>query len=256
MSWIAVAIGGTAVAGGVYKAVSGNQRSQRNKGYIEENYQMSKKRLGRQQEDVRQATTEGLIQRGLAQGGLTPIQRAMAGGGAAPQKWDGKGGVMGIGKNAAANQNATHEVAAAYAGTPHTLGEQLQVDNDEQFRLEQVDLEQKRGQAERENRADYLDTLVDAGLGTAQGIAGAFGARADIKGIQQSRSETANGSQVGIGGPANSPIQSAMMSGVDNPANHAFGVVGHDPLNAPGSSWNRKSRTVSGNGLSIDQFHV
>jgi hypothetical protein len=229
MSWVATAvIGGTAI----YKGISSNQRKQRNKGYTEGNYQLAKKGLQRRQEGVRQSTSESLAARGLTQGGLSPIQRAMA---ANSGTYPDRPGVI--------SQN--DRVQPTTAVVPHTLGEQQQVDNDEQFRLEQVDLEQQRERAERENKAEYIDALVNAGTSAALQGMQAYGIKQDMKPPAPEPS---------AGATSLSPIQ-ATMTGVDNPANWFGGVVGTDPLRAPGSSWNR-DRTASIDGLRNHQAHV
>lgn len=258
MSWVAVAIGGAAVGGGLYKAVSGNQARQRNKGYNEQSYQTAKKSLGVRQGEVRQQTTESLNQRGLGAGtGLTPLQRAIAGAGTHRDYTPGLTGVAAMRDKAMVdtyNQAHEHDIAQAAApGSAHTLGEQQQVDNDKQFQLEQTDLEQQRAKAETENNADYYNTLVNAALGTVQGVAGAAGAHADLSALQ-----TGNGAAAaGVTAPDTpaSPSLYGAMTGIDNPANHFAGVVSHDPLNAFGSSWNR-DKTVSGEGLANSDFHV
>jgi hypothetical protein len=222
-------LGALAVGNAIYKGISGNQTKQRNKGYIEGNYQMAKQSLQKRQSDIRQSTNEQLAARGLAQGGLSPIARAMA---ANSGTYPDRPGVI--------SQN-DRVPPGGLGGTPHTLGEQQQSDNDEQFRLEQVDVEQQREKAERENKADYIDTLVNAGT---SGILGA------MQGVNAGK-ELAS-----INAPpaAASPIK-ATMTGIDDPANHWGGILSHDPLNGLGSSWNRNS-TVSGAGLTNDQFHA
>jgi hypothetical protein len=239
-------LGALAVGNAIYKGVSGNQRKQRNKGYIEENYQAAKQKVQRHQENVRQGTLESLEQRGLAQGGLSPIQRAMASNGQqTPNVVPGsgiKGIIQGVGQMAAAD-SPQGRVPVSQAGTPHTLGEQLQVDNDKQFGLEQLDLEHQRSQAERENKADYIDTLVGAVTSGVTGGLQAYGASKELAAMKAPE-----------GGASASPIH-ASMTGVDNPGNWWGGIHGGDPLNAEGSSWNR-DRTVSGAGLTNDLFHV
>lgn len=239
---------GLAIGGRIYSAISGNQRKQRNKGYIGESYRTAKQGLQVRQQNIRQGTTESLIARGLTQGGVTPIQRAMAGG-AAGEHRDYTEGLKGVDRlrNKAEvdlwNKQHEHLVhAAPDPSSAHTLGEQQQVDNDKQFQLEQTDLENQRNRAETENKADYLDTLVHAVTGVGSDVAQAYSVSQDKKMVDEGKAA------------ATSPIKSTMLSGAADGRNWAFGVVGNDPLNAPGSSWNR-GRTVTGTGLTNDLFH-
>lgn len=250
---IPLLLGGAAVAGGLWKAISGNQQKQRNKGYIHDSYVMAKQSLGVRQGQVRQSTTESLNRRGLG-AGLSPLHRAIAGG-AAGEHRDYTPGLTGASRMLdrarvdAYNKSQEHAVHAAPApGSAHTLGEQLQVDNDKQFQLEQTDLEQQRAHAETENNADYWNTLVSAGLGTAQGLGGAYTVAQD----QQAAKQTP---QVTTPAPMASPSLYSALTGVDNPSSWFGGVVGTDPLNAFGSSWNR-DKTASGDNLNNSNFHV
>jgi hypothetical protein len=108
-------LGALAVGNAIYKGISGNQTKQRNKGYIEGNYQMAKQSLQKRQSDIRQSTNEQLAARGLAQGGLSPIARAMA---ANSGTYPDRPGVI--------SQN-DRVPPGGLGGTPHTLGEQQQV---------------------------------------------------------------------------------------------------------------------------------
>lgn len=248
-----VILGALAVGGGITKAIMGNQTKQRNKGYIEKSYQSSKRHLQTRQEQVRQSTTEELGARGLGQGGLSPIARTMAGGLAGHREYNpALGGMARLRDKATVdvwNKVHDHDVAPAAApGSAHTLGEQLQVDNDKQFQLEQRDLEDSRDRAERENKAEYMNTLVSAGVGAVQGVVGAVGAAGDLGAMK------GGGASTTVPTPASSSIRGTMLSGIEDPGKWWGGIMGGNPLNAEGSSWNR-NQTVSGNGLTNDLFH-
>lgn len=218
---IAAALG---VGRAIYGAVDGNQKKQRNKGYIEDSYRTAKQRLGLKQAAGRQDAAEALGARGLTSGGdvnASPIQTAMM------------------------NGQMTAQGAA-----PHTIGAQLASDNAVQMGLESQDLEQQHSQAERENKANYTNTLIGSVLNGAQDAMGVYNA----------------GKELGASGTP-SPIKAAMIpqpsiTGIDNPGNWFGGIHGLDPLGAPGSSWNR-APSENGHGVQFNasgesnaDFHV
>lgn len=210
MSWIATSIAAAATIGG---AIDANQKKQRNKGYIADAYTSSKQRLALQQTAGRQASAEALGARGLTSGGdvnTSPIATAMVGG----------------------------EMTATGA-TPHTLGAQQASDNAVQMGLETKDLEQQRGQAEAENKAQYTSSLIGGALNGVNMAVGLHGAGQEIGAIKEP-----------------SPIKAA-MTGIDSPSNWFGGVHGINPLTAPGSTWNNGAAGVTNaHGEANADFHI
>lgn len=184
-----------AIGGGraLYGAIDANQKSQRNKGYIEDSYQFAKKKMEREQGLGRENTAEGLGARGMT--GLSPIASVMAGN----------------------------------AGTPHTLGDQLQTDNETQYGLERTDLEQQKTRAEQENSAERTGAYIGAALSGAQAAGQAYGASGDLAAINAP-------STTGAAIPKPSLITSAMQT---NSPYRSFGNIHPiDPLGHPSSMWN------------------
>jgi hypothetical protein len=214
---IPLILGAMAVGKGIAGAVQANQTKKRREGFIDANYQLAKKKLNTAQADVRQGTSESLMARGLTQGGLSPIHAAMA------------------------------------PGASHSLGEQVQSDNEKQFALENTDLENQRNQANSENEAGRNSAYLGAAVGTAQGIMGAMSAGGELS---SSAANVGNGSIADASTPGGiSPIRAA-MTGVDDPSHWFGGVVGGgaDPLSAPGSSWNRNR--IAQPGMTNAEFNV
>lgn len=128
-------------AGGIgyqqYKRV----KAQRDRGrsYIEDAYASASQRQSTHEGDVRQGERESLNARGL----LTP------------------------GSNTGASLTA-----AAYA--PRTLGTRMQADTNRELGLERSDLDHAHTRAVDENKAEYLNNLINTGVGDAKMAAGIY----------------------------------------------------------------------------------
>lgn len=227
MDPITAAMLGLKVGGSLWGAVEGNQTSQRNKGYIQASYLAAQKKLGLQQRATRDDTAGSLTSRGLTVSG-NPIYSAMAG-----------------------------------AAAPHTLGEQVQSDQEKQFTMENTSLDQQRDKALQTNSADRLNSYIGSGVGAIEGAMSAYGSGQEAKAAVGDTPGTPNADALGAveklpaasygGASYNSPIASA-MSGAEHPSNWFGGIPGSDPLNAPGSSWNRSTNVAQGQ--SNAQFNV
>lgn len=214
---IAAAIAAGTLRAGI-GAITGNQRSQRNKGYINAAHRTAKQRLDTDQAGARQGIAEQLNARGLAQGGgvsASPIHTAM------------------VGERMVANpaaRIATKDGAAPPAqpsGAPATIGEQVVSDANVEMGLEQQDLEQQKEQALTENKAErnnaYLGSAV-AGVQTGMSVYGAG------KDLQTARSASA---------ARRSKIHETLLSGMGYD-----GVNPVDPLGAPSSAWSTQPRSI------------
>lgn len=223
-------LGAIAGARAIYGAVSANQQSQRNKGYINSSYDTAKARLDRQQTLGRQSMSEEMSARGL--GGISPIQSALLG---------------------------SRPGASA---APHTLGEQLGADNETQYGLEQKDLVQQRDRALQDNRDQRNESYIGSAFAGANLGAQAYGLsqeRASLAGSEDGSGSIADASTPAA---AMSPIQRAMMparvSSLDDPANHFGGIHPINPLGASASTWNsdNHSTLVAAPGQTNSEFHV
>ena len=172
-------LAGLQVAGGAAGAIQGNQTRQKAKGEIGRAYTLGKKRLSLRQGDQRQSHGEGLVARGLAQGGNIRVGR-----GVQPTSAN----AMGDAKRLTAGQNAVIRAAGfsapmarrlAGSGTPavpmvtpvpvtraRTLGEQGQADLSSEQQLEQNALLQQRDSALAGADAGATGALV-GGIGQA-----------------------------------------------------------------------------------------
>lgn len=199
------------LAGGGLKAIQANQERQRQKGIIGRAYGIARERQARRQQDVRQGTAESLGARGLTQGGGITA--------AAP-----------AGPRTAIAQGTP----ATFGRTPHTLGEQIGVDNEREFSLERDDLNSR----EEMMRAG-INREADAGIagGITDGITGAISA---YSGAQDP------------GGGSGSPITSAFGRGtmVDTPAKGVSspynGWGGIDPIDPLGRGAWKSAATTGG----------
>jgi len=215
MSWVAVAIGGSAVIGGVAKAVTGNQTKQRNKGYIEDAYRSASQRQTVHENDVRQDSAESLNARGLLVPGQQFTQRSPS--------------------------SALTETAYA-GGTPSTLGGQMQADTNRELGLERHDLDAAHTRAQNENNAAYMNDLVGAATGTAQGIMSAYGAHENV---------SAMGALDAKSSPSvSAPAPSQMLSGGEDEMPMIQGAFGLHPLTA------KPQGTQTGLGQMNATFHV
>lgn len=216
---IPLILGGLAVGGAAYKAISANQRKQRMRGYIGQAFRSAQERQQVHEGDVRQGTAESLNARGLGSTGAVQPATVTRSSPEVLAQLEAAGAPPGLISQAMRGKATTTQRA------PSTIGGRVQSETNRELGLERTDLLNARDQAYRENSADYFNELIGAGLQGAQGVAGAYGASQDLAAMQQLQPQ---------GG---SKIRAAMM-GVDDPTNWYGGVNGVDPLNAPGSSWN------------------
>lgn len=207
-------LGGIAVGNAIYKGISANQRKQRNKGYIQEAFRSARQKQETHEGDVRQGEAESLNARGLGTTGAVSrnpsrIAAAMA-----------KGGIP----------------ALANLPPSTTLGGRVQTETNRELGLERRDLEQARDQALRENKAEYIDSLVGATTGGLLGLGQAYGASQDLAGMSR--------------------IQAAMQpapAGINNPSNTWGGIDLLNPLHPAGGGG---GRTFNGAGLYNMDFHL
>ncbi len=169
MSWVAVAIGGgTALT----KGIQANQSKQRQKGYIEDSYRRASQGLDIAQRGARESGAESLNARGLAQDGsvtASPIHTAMI------------GGLM------------------KSLSNPNTIGGQVQSDAGVQMGLERQDLDTQHTRAQRENKVEYENALLGAGVSGVETGIGVHGAIADWQASK--KIPTPGGGGGGSGGP-------------------------------------------------------
>jgi hypothetical protein len=183
MSWVATAIAGSAIIGGVAKGVQGNQDKQRNKGFIDANYRLASDRLNTQQRGVRQDTAESLAARGLS-----PVAGAMMSG-----------------------------------STPHTLGAQQTADTEHELGLERQDLNNQHDQALKTNQAQYDNTLLGAGVGAVTGTMQAYGAHQDMNAMNPpTTGNSPVGSAMLSGGPTFDRNMDAVIDPVGHPSSPWF----------------------------------
>ena len=165
-------LAGASLLGGGLKAVGANQDRQRNKGIIGRAYGIARKRQAVHHQDVRQGTAEGLVARGLAQGGGVTAAPAVG-----PRTAVPKGSPI------------------SNAFQPRTLGQQQQVDNENEFGLERDDL-------------DSREEMAKAGIN------------------QQANAQIAGGVTEGVTGAI------ANYYGAQNPAGGDFGAGDASPIAA------------------------
>lgn len=227
--FLPLVLGAIGVGRAIVGAVQGNQTKQRNKGYINANYRLAKQRLSTNQALVRQNTAEALNARGLS-----PVVSAMRSG-----------------------------------GTPHTLGEQVQADTEQQLGLERQDLENQHDRALKENNASYINTLIASGVSGINSAVSAYTAGQDVNALRagSAAANTAaadNIAKMPVPGMELTPtggsssILDAMRSGVAEPAHLGLGGVDVvNPLGHPDSAWNPNRRTFNGSpNLANSDFNV
>jgi hypothetical protein len=149
---LVAALGAGALRAGI-GAITGNQRKQRNKGYINDAYRRSSQELDTRQRGARQSLAESANARGLAQGGdisASPIHTAM------------RAGLM------------------KASGSPSTIGGQVASDANVQMGLERQDLDQQHDRALKENKAEYVDTLLGSAASGVQTGMNVYGAGKDL----------------------------------------------------------------------------
>lgn len=213
-------LGAYAVGKGIYGAISGNQRRQRMKGYINDAYRSALQRQNVHDTDVRQDTAESLNARGILSQG--------------PQF----------------TQTSPSLTQSAYGGgQPSTLGGQMEADTNRELALEHHDLDASHTRALNENNADYANDLVGAATGTAQGIMQAYsiGHMPNLDSAPGARTPTAT------------PSPSATMSGdaSEIPNGSQFHPQTGEVLGAYGLHPNSAMpQTLSAYGQSNSDFHV
>lgn len=182
-------------------AIQGNQKKQRNKGYINAAHRTAKQRLDTDQGEARQGIAESLNARGLAQQGTvnaSPIHTAMVG----------------------------EKMTAS--GSPVTIGQQQVSNANEEMGLEQQDLTQQKDRALKENKAEYMNALLQSGV---SGIQTGIDVYSAGKAMQAGK-----GGAGGAGGAAplasRSKIHDTMLSSMSYD-----GVNPIDPLGSSTSAW-------------------
>lgn len=142
------AIGSFALGGLAGLKIHGTkQRSRQTGRLIRDAYESAQTKLGHQQQDIRQGTTESLNARGILTGGS---------GSHAP-----------AGSDRFATEGRLGETGAA-----NTLGGQVERDLSGEFALERRDLWNQRQAAIKQNKADTMQGYVNDIAGTAQTAAG------------------------------------------------------------------------------------
>lgn len=227
MAWVAVAIGGgTAIA----KAISANQSKQRTKGYINDEYRTASQKLDIEQRGARQSIAESANSRGLGQAGsvsASPIRATM---------------VDGLMRS---------------TGRPNTIGGQEAADAGVQMGLESKDLNTQHDRALKQNKTNYANALLDAGVSGVNAGVSAYGAEQDLKAMRDPGASGFSGDQVAsaldaagqpLAGASFTPtaapkldrsaIHSAMLS-----ATSFSGVHPNDPLGDPTSAWSTHPKT-------------
>lgn len=236
---LALALAAGAVRMGV-GAYQNRKETRRKRGLVQQAYRNSADRLATRQEGVRQNTMESLNARGLLQGGdeqIDPSTERNSTDAAVTRPNEGPG--------------------TPAVRMPRTLAGQTRADTERELGLEWKDLDFDRRQSESDLKAAGQQQTVNdiaAGIQTGATVFGAgkmMGARGG-GGAEYGTSSYPGGM---FGKPRQlSPIASAMSS-VDDPANWFGGIHGLDPLNAPGSSWNRGGGT-SGTRLGAGQTNA
>jgi hypothetical protein len=228
------ALGGPAglLAGAIFDQKRGQYRNTRST--IEDAYRSAQQRQLLHESDVRQGSAESLASRGLlTNGAVNPGASKIA--------------------NAMGAQSG-------YLMPSSTIGQRQQAETSQQLGLERHDLDAAHTQALNENKASYINDLINTGVGAVKSAASFAGAGGDIPtsasiatgGTQATMDAIAGQSIPGVQYAA-PKIASAM--GAANPDNWWGGIHGVDPLNTPGSSWNRKT-TISAPGASNADFHL
>lgn len=238
---IAAAIGGGRALWG---AISGNQKKQRTKGFIEENYRLAKKKLGTRQAGIRQQTTESMIARGI-----------LSNRGVAPRTPETQAAVIpkpegGLLRNQAQQERQAAENARAADARAATLPSRdlsgaVDRDLSKEFRLEDKELELQRRQAHSENNARATSEILDSimsGVSTGVGIYNAGQA------LSMANDPGMGGDPAGDGGGFVGPIDEAM--GLDSMPG-AYGIDPVDPLGA-----GMRDGTVIGGGRPNYSFNV
>lgn len=259
---IPLILGALAAGRAIYGAVNANQKKQRNKGYIDEAYRSAQQRQRVKEGDVRQGTAESLASRGLLTSGAVRRTTATP---AAPVMVPGSRILNAM--RGAQFENAKQGLAQSGAiVASRTLGQRAQNENSREFALERSDLTAARNAAQRENKAEGFQGQFNSIINGATGIASAIGLSQQLGAgaqLSQSATDAARSDQsdqiaaLPIPGvqaiPPSRAIAGAM--GIDNPNNWFGGIHGIRPLDAPGSSWNRKE-TLTGPGSPNYDFHL
>lgn len=210
-------------------------------------YARGRPRLDLRQQDVRQSELEGLVARGLGGGGGVVDTGAVQPQEAVDQKPKNSKIVKTMLASGTVSPSAF--LAAQRTSGPlmtgqttdvtgaRTLGQQGVADLRREQVLEQDDLLAQRNAAVKNTRLNQNQEVINAiGAGLESG-AKAYGAASDYnagKAIDAAGDVARGVAGMSLPGAA-SAIQSAM--GVSNPANWFGGIVGTNPLGAPGSSW-------------------
>lgn len=228
------------------------KKGDQSRNLIYDAYARGRPRLDLHQQDVRQSELEGLVARGLTGGGGVTDAGAVQPQEAVDQKPKNAGIVKTMLANGTASPSAF--MAAQRTSGPlmtgqttavndaRTLGQQGVSDLRREQVLEQDDLLAQRNAAVKNTRLNQNQDVINSiGAGLQSG-AQAYGAASEYNagkaiGAAGDVAQGIAGSMLpGAAGAAQmSPIQGAM--GVNNPANWFGGIVGTDPLGAPGSSW-------------------
>ncbi len=196
-------LGLIAAGAGVVRAgvgmIQANQEKQRQKGIIGRAYKLGKQRLDLRQGDVRQNVTEGLLSRGLGQGGGVRMPDQ----GAAP-------------------------ALTGSVGDARDLGSQAMADLSREQGLEAYGLEQEKNNAYSDTKAGYNSAVVNsigAGINTAASV---YGMGKDAGALSAMRTNPAAG--VGQGVQVDAPPPGW------NPTRYPGTYRGIDPINPAGRS--------------------
>jgi len=228
IGWALGGIGGLA-AGAIFDQKRGQYRS--NKDFINAAYRSAQQRQQIHEGDVREGTAEDLNARGLlTTGAVQPASKISAAmGGLAPSS---------------------------------TIGQRQQAEDSRELGLERSDLDQAHTRALNENNASYINDLVNTGVGVAKSAISLGSGLSDLGSVGNVAS-AAPSTDAQMSAIASQPLPGVQVTpsriqgayGFNDPSNFFGGIHPLNPLEAPGSSWNRKT-TVNGAGGSNADFHL
>lgn len=258
------------IAAGIVRAgvgmFSANREKQRRRGLIGQAYANSATRLRTRQANVREGTMEALSARGLLQGGQEDVGDATELNSAPGARLDaavastkGQGMIAGRRRQSAITNAMTSGALATPKSSPRSLAGQTRANTEKELGAEWADLDQVRSEQEAgisTQASQEVGASISAGVRTGVDVYNTGKALAgDAAPIGDYGQSSYPGGMFG----KQSLIRSKMvgMSGVEDPDNWFGGIHGIDPLDAPGSSWNRKGAgTMIGHGEMNADFNI